>query len=194
MSQSTVKMNGAYSAAVDSLARLCLWVIKAGKPQNGFPAHSNFERTDSSKIVLTADKHSMGLSACLPIQRDGRRRSRPGASPFISALTVAVYPAIALMCGHNFGTFCPQVGGMDERRERPYTPCLLMKTALRLRLPAPQAQPVFLPLQMPLPSPAATAFETATPTERITHYTLLRKVVCQKGALPPLETPDNKTG
>ena len=117
------------------------------------------------------------------------QRSRPGASPFISALTVAVYPAIALMCGHNFGTFCPQVGGMDERRERPYTPCLLMKTALRLRLPAPQAQPVFLPLQMPLPSPAATAFETATPTERITHYTLLRKVVCQKGALPPFGNP-----
>ena len=29
----------------------------------GFPAHSNFERTDSPKIALTADKHSMGLSA-----------------------------------------------------------------------------------------------------------------------------------
>ncbi|MCI5977281.1 MAG: hypothetical protein MRZ18_08045, partial [Clostridiales bacterium] len=33
---------------------------------------------------------------------------------------------------------------------------------------------------------------TATPTERITHYTLLRKVVCQMGALPPLETPHKK--
>ena len=31
-----------------------------------------------------------------------------------------------------------------------------------------------------------------TPTERITHYTLLRKVVCQMGALPPLETPTKK--
>ena len=29
----------------------------------GFPPHSNFERTDSPKIALTADKHSMGLSA-----------------------------------------------------------------------------------------------------------------------------------
>ena len=47
---------------------------------------------------------------------------------------------------------------------------------------------------MPLPSPAATAFEAATPTERITHYTLLRKVVCQMGALPPLETPTRKGG
>ena len=31
-------------------------------------------------------------------------------------------------------------------------------------------------------------------TERITHYTLLRKVVCQMGALPPLETPTRKGG
>jgi len=45
--------------------------------------------------------------------------------------------------------------------------------------------PVFLPFQMPLPFPAAMAFEVATPTERITHYTLLRKVVCQMGDLPP---------
>ena len=28
----------------------------------------------------------------------------------------------------------------------------------------------------------------------ITHYTLLRKVVCQMGALPPLETPTRKGG
>ena len=35
---------------------------------------------------------------------------------------------------------------------------------------------------------------TATPTERITHYTLLRKVVCQMGALPPLEPPTRKGG
>ena len=35
-----------------------------------------------------------------------------------------------------------------------------------------------------VPSLAATAFEAATPTERITHYTLLRKVVCQMGRCP----------
>ena len=74
-----------------------------------------------------------------------------------------------------------------------YTPCLLMKPALRLRLPDPQAPSVFLPLQMPFPSTAATAFEAATPTERITHYTLLRKVVCQKG-LCPLWIPPQQNG
>ena len=38
-------MNGHKCDAVDSLARLCWWVIKTGKPQNGFPAHLDFERT-----------------------------------------------------------------------------------------------------------------------------------------------------
>ena len=49
--------------------------------------------------------------------------------------------------------------------------------------------PVFLP-----PLPGGNGIFTATPTERITHYTLLRKVVCQMGALPPLETPTRKGG
>ena len=40
--------------------------------------------------------------------------------------------------------------------------------------------------------PGGNGIFTATPTERITHYTLLRKVVCQMGALPPLETPTKK--
>ena len=34
--------------------------------------------------------------------------------------------------------------------------------------------------------PGGNGIFTATPTERITHNTLLRKVVCQMGALPPL--------
>ena len=40
--------------------------------------------------------------------------------------------------------------------------------------------------------PGGNGIFTATPTERITHYTLRRKVVCQMGALPPLETPTRK--
>ena len=80
-----------------------------------------------------------------------------------------------------------------------YTPGLLMKTDLRLRLHATQAQPCFLAASNlaasnALALPGGNGIFTATPTERITHYTLLRKVVCQMGALPPLETPDNKTG
>jgi len=41
--------------------------------------------------------------------------------------------------------------------------------------------------------PGGNGIFTATPTERITHYTLLRKVVCQKG-LRPLWIPPQQNG
>nr|AYM48677.1 hypothetical protein [uncultured Dialister sp.] len=69
-----------------------------------------------------------------------------------------------------------------------------MSPDLRLRLHATQAQPCFPAASNALALPGGNGIFTATPAERITHYTLLRKVVCQMGALPPLETPDNKTG
>ena len=72
-----------------------------------------------------------------------------------------------------------------------------MKPDLRLRLHATQAQPCFLAASNlaasnALALPGGNGIFTTTPTERITHYTLLRKVVCQMGALPPLETPTRK--
>ena len=75
-----------------------------------------------------------------------------------------------------------------------YTPCLLLKPDLRLRLHATQAQPCFPAASNALARPGGNGIFTATPTERITHYTLLRTVVCQMGALPPLETPTRKGG
>ena len=82
----------------------------------------------------------------------------------------------------------------DEGRGLSYTPCLLMKPDLRLRLHATQAQPCFPAASNALALPGGNGIFTATPTERITHYTLLRKVVCQMGALPPLETSTRKGG
>ena len=46
-----------------------------------------------SKIRKRASKHFEGLPPYPPIQRDSGRRSRPGANPFIPALTVARCPA-----------------------------------------------------------------------------------------------------
>ena len=69
-----------------------------------------------------------------------------------------------------------------------------MKPDLCLRLHATQAQPCFPAASNALALPGGNGIFTATPTERITHYTLLRKVVCQMGALPPLETPTRKGG
>ena len=67
-----------------------------------------------------------------------------------------------------------------------------MSPDLRLRLHATQAQPCFPAASNALALPGGNGIFTATPAERITHYTLLRKVVCQMGALPPLETPTRK--
>jgi len=63
-----------------------------------------------------------------------------------------------------------------------------------LRLHATQAQPGFPAASNALALSGGNGIFTATPTERITHYTLLGKVVCQMGALPPLETPTRKGG
>jgi len=67
-----------------------------------------------------------------------------------------------------------------------------MKTDLRLRLHATQSQPCFPAASNVLALPCGNPFEAATPTERITHYTLQAKS-CAKGQAP-LETPDNKKG
>ena len=129
---------------------------------------------------------------CPPIQRDGGWRSRPGVNPFISALTVA-------RCLADFPGVWPQLRDIlsrspawDEGREFSYTSCLLMKPALRLWLHATQSQSCFSAASNALALPDGNRIFAATPTERITHYTLRAKS-CAKGQAP-LETPDNKTG
>ena len=59
--------------------------------------------------------------------------------------------------------------------------------------PFAKIQPVFLPEQTGRMK-HRTPFSTPATPAGITHYTLLRKVVCQMGALPPLETPTRKGG
>ena len=131
---------------------------------------------------------------CPPIQRDGGRRSRLGVNPFISVLTVARCPAAfpgvwpqlrdtlstSRSVGRGTGAFIYAQSAVETR------PVL---TALRHA-----AQPCFPAASNALALPGGNGIFTATPTERITHYTLLRKVVCQMGALPPLETPTRKGG
>lgn len=115
---------------------------------------------------------------------------KAGRKPVISALAVAVCSAIfPEVWGHRFGPSWPKFGRWTRVS---YTLCLLTNAGGTCGYPAPQALPVFLPFQVSLPSPAAKTLEAATPTERITHYTLQAKS-CAKGQAP-LETPDNKTG
>ena len=88
-------------------------------------------------------------------------------------------------CVHKFGTFCPEVR-RGTREGLSYTPCLLTKPALRLRLHDTQSQPCFPAASNALARPGGNLIFAATPTERITHYTLRAKS-CAKGV--PLWKP-----
>ena len=67
-----------------------------------------------------------------------------------------------------------------------------MKPVLRLRLHVTQSQPCFPAASNAFALPGGNLIFAATPTERMTHYTLQAKS-CAKGQAP-LETPDNKIG
>ena len=153
-----------------------------------------FREKKHFKIGKSAAKHFEGLAALSIHSANGGRRSRPGVNPFISVLTVARCPAIFPRVWPQLRDTLSTSQSVGRRTGRSYTPCLLSKTDLRLRLHATQAQHCFPAASNALALPGGNGIFTATPAERITHYTLLRKVVCQMGALPPLETPTRKGG
>ena len=161
---------------------------QGGKALKWFPAHFNFEERNAPKSEKEWPSTLRDWPPCPPTQQNGGRRSRPGDNPFISALTVARCPAIFSEMWPHFGTLCPQVGAQYEGRGLSYTPCLLMKPVLRLRLYATQAQPCFPAASNTLALPGGNGIFTATPTERITHYTLQAKS-CAKWGLCPLWKP-----
>ena len=66
---------------------------QGGKATKWLPAHFNFEGKNASKLKRVRPSTLRDLPPCPPIQQNNGRRSRPGANPFISALTVARCPA-----------------------------------------------------------------------------------------------------
>ena len=72
-----------------------------------------------------------------------------------------------------------------------YLPPFSENSPIFRSFPFAKNQPVFLPEQTGRIKHRTPFPPSATPAG-ITHYTLLRKVVCQTGALPPLETPTKK--
>ena len=129
---------------------------------------------------------------CPPIQRDGGWRSRPGVNPFISALTVA-------RCLADFPGVWPQLRDILStsrsvgRGTRAFIYALSAdETSPALAAPRHAITALFSCRKNALALPGGNRIFAATPTERITHYTLRAKS-CAKGQTP-LETPDNKTG
>ena len=101
-------------------------------------------------------------------------------------------------CGHTYshgvqryGTFCP-IGWGRWTEAFIYA---LSAAEISPLFPAsqPQTKPCFPAASNALALPGGNGIFTATPTERITHYTLLRKVVCQMGRYP-LWIPPQQTG
>ena len=78
-----------------------------------------------------------------------------------------------------------------EGWELSYTPCLLMKPDLRLRLHATQAQPCFPAVSNAIALPGGNGIFTATPTERITHDFAKQSRV-PNGGVAPIENPQKK--
>ena len=135
-------------------------------PKMAFPPNSILREERPLKMHECGQALLRDWPPCPPIQRGDGERSRPGVSPFISALTVFRWPATFPRVRPHIWSRCPELwdflphrtGTEDEERGLSYTPCLLPKPALCFRLPSPKQSPVFLPLQIPLPSPVATAF------------------------------------
>ena len=94
-------------------------------------------------------------------------------------------------CVHKFGTFCPEV--RRRTRDGAFIYALSAdETSPALAAPRHAITALFSCRKNALALPGGNRIFAATPTERITHYTLRAKS-CAKGQAP-LETPDNKTG
>ena len=125
---------------------------------------------------------------CPPIQRGGGRRSRPGVTPFISALTVARCPA-------TFPGVWPQLRDTLSTSRSVgrgtgafiYLPPFSENRPIFCSFPFAKIQPVFLPEQTGRKKHRTPFPPSATPAG-ITHYTLQAKS-CAKGGRCPLWKP-----
>ena len=147
-----------------------------------------------SKIRKRASKHFEGLAA-LSTHSTGRRAAvKTGCKPVhfsldgcpLSCYFPGVWPLLrdtlstSRSVGRGTGAFI-------------YLPPFSETSPIFCSFPFTKSQPVFLPEQTGRKKHRTPFPPSATPAG-ITHYTLLRKVVCQMGALPPLETPTRKGG
>ena len=96
-------------------------------------------------------------------------------------------------CCHTYSHGVQRFGTVDEGWGLSYTPLSAAETGPLFPASQPQTKPCFLAASNALALPSGNCIFTATPTERITHYTLLRKVVCQMGRCP-LWIPPQQTG
>ncbi len=127
---------------------------------------------------------------CPPIQRDGGRRSRPGASPFIAALTAARRPAtFPGSAATASGRFVQKPA--RRARDGAFTYPPLSETGpMFCSFPFAKRRPVFRPEQTGRKKRRAPSASPAG----ILHCPLQSRVPKRGGALPSLEPPTRKGG
>ena len=165
---------------------------QGGKALKWLPAHFNFYIFKHSKIRKRAAKHFEGLAA-LSTHSTGRRAAvKTGCKPVhfsldgcpLSCYFPGVWPLLrdtlstSRSVGRGTGAFI-------------YLPPFSETSPIFCSFPFTKSQPVFLPEQTGRKKHRTPFPPSATPAG-ITHYTLLRKVVCQMGALPPFGNPHKK--
>ena len=153
-----------------------------------------FCKGERSQIKKSAAKHFEGLAA-LSARSAGRRAAVKAGYKTVHfsldgcPLSCYFSGSVATASGHFVHK--------SERRTRDgafiYLPPFSETSPIFCSVPFTKIQPVFLPEQTGRKKHRTPFPPSATPAG-ITHYTLLRKVVCQMGALPPLETPTRKGG
>ena len=151
-----------------------------------------FCKGERSQIKKSAAKHFEGLAA-LSARSAGRRAAVKAGYKTVHfsldgcPLSCYFSGSVATASGHFVHK--------SERRTRDgafiYLPPFSETSPIFCSFPFTKIQPVFLPEQTGRKKHRTPFPPSATPAG-ITHYTLLRKVVCQMGALPPLETPHKK--
>ena len=152
----------------------------------------HYEKRNAPKSERERPSTLRDWPPCPPIQRDGGWRSRPGVSPFISALTVArcpvtfpgVWPQLrdtlstSRSVGRGTGAFI-------------YLPPFSENRPIFCSFPFAKIQPVFLPEQTGCKKHRIPFPLSATPAG-ITHYTLQAKSCAKWGRCPLWNPPQEK--
>ena len=151
-----------------------------------------FCKGERSQIKKSAAKHFEGLAA-LSARSAGRRAAVKAGYKTVHfsldgcPLSCYFSGSVATASGHFVHK--------SERRTRDgafiYLPPFSETSPIFCSFPFTKIQPVFLPEQTGRKKHRTPFPPSATPAG-ITHYTLLRKVVCQMGALPPFGNPHKK--
>ena len=167
---------------------------QGGKALKWLPRPFQFWEKKRSKIRKRAAKHFWRLAALSTHSARRRAAVKTGCKPVHFSLdscplscyfsgsvaTLRDTLSTSRSAGRGTGAFI-------------YLPPFSENSPIFCSFPFAKIQPVFLPAQTGRMKHRTPFPPSATPAG-ITHYTLLRKVVCQMGTLPPLETPTRKGG